>query len=693
MGSWGLQFREKLPLADLFQRGQVTKISASPRSNVLRSKSCLEEATRKDHGNHSICVDSRYRAEMHVQISKSLLPAVCAKEKEGHKTCPPLSCENYSETLERSEEAEDSRTLSSSSGQGDHAHRRVSTGKRALENEVSSREVEHYISEVPYTHSGTGGCGLGHEGNESKTSYACPGLHRQYGSPVLHNEGRFTVNNSEFLDAQSNQVDAVEGDRSDGKTHSSRNECDSRRSVTVQAHASRMDVGPDGVPVNVLFRTQAGGGSVRDPRKVSDTSVRIPEQRPEGGGDGCLRNRLESVGSVSPVPPNFPPENITTFHRENILHGRSNMAQQAMVPITQGINSTVLSIEGLPHSEEWKKSCYRYLRSGERPTRLDFLSKIYERQFSKVSAQYLIKNLRTSSNRQYESIWSSWTQFIEVNNPPCIQSDTVMKFLIHLFENKRLATSTIVSYKCALKEPLLRGFGVDVCSSDFAALTRSFSLKRPSVPGSFPTWPLESVLDLVSSEDFTREPIHLLEKTLFLVALACGPRISELKAMRRGQHLNFVNGGARLCLDPTFLAKNEDPLNRRKPVMIRPLPTDTSLCPVAALKSFLEATPLQEGPLFVSPVNLAPLSTGAIRVALARVIRQAVPDSFPKSHDLRKLASSLAFMGNMSLSQMSSYTGWKSSSVFVKHYCGEVSLMQKSCIALGSEVGPSSYQL
>ena len=188
--------------------------------------------------------------------------------------------------------------------------------------------------------------------------------------------------------------------------------------------------------------------------------------RLDGGGDGYLRDRLESVGSVKPVHPDFPvPESITTsqtFQREDSLHGGSHVAQQAIF-LTEGTNNTVLCIEGLPHSEFLSKKVgrkavyvpYVYLRSGERPPCPDFLSKVYERQFSKHSAQYLIKNLRTSSNRQYELIRSSWTQFIEANSPPGMQSDTAMKFLSHLFENMRLVTSTIVSYKCALRGAII----------------------------------------------------------------------------------------------------------------------------------------------------------------------------------------------------------------------------------------------
>ena len=231
--------------------------------------------------------------------------------------------------------------------------------------------------------------------------------------------------------------------------------------------------------------------------------------------------------------------------------------------------------------------------------------------------------------------------FVRRLNPPIISAETVLSFCISLFERKKLAVNTILSYKSAFKEPLLRGFGVDVSSQDFNFLSRSFALKRPAAPARFPTWSLNSVLDFLVTQNFAVSIPLLLEKALFLTALACGPRISELHALRRGQFITRQGRSLVLRPDPAFLAKNEDPLIRRSPIMIRALEgQENSLCPVKSLEDYLEATPSSShGPLFRNQSG-GPLSKGNLRVTLACLIRKTHPQAFPRSHDLWKMAAS-----------------------------------------------------
>ena len=234
----------------------------------------------------------------------------------------------------------------------------------------------------------------------------------------------------------------------------------------------------------------------------------------------------------------------------------------------------------------------------------------------------------------------------------------------------------------------MRGFGVDVSSQDFIHLTRSFSLKRPAAPARFQSWSLDPVLELLASRDFAATTPLLLEKALFLTALACGPRLSELHALRRCEFISRRDQALILRPDPAFLAKNENPLYRRSPIIIKPLEDpDRSLGLVKSLEDYLEATASSiDGPLFRSSSG-TPLSKGNIRVTLVRLIRKAHPRAFPRSHDLRKLASSLAFFGEMSVSDISTFTGWSSQRVFLRHYLGEITELRHRCVAMGRPVG------
>ena len=84
------------------------------------------------------------------------------------------------------------------------------------------------------------------------------------------------------------------------------------------------------------------------------------------------------------------------------------------------------------------------------------------------------------------------------------------------------------------------------------------------------SWSINKVLRLAS--DTAREPGNyqtLLRRTLFLIALASGARISELEALSRekGSVRFLKNGEVLLKPNKAFLAKNEQPQDRWHPCL------------------------------------------------------------------------------------------------------------------------------
>ena len=53
---------------------------------------------------------------------------------------------------------------------------------------------------------------------------------------------------------------------------------------------------------------------------------------------------------------------------------------------------------------------------------------------------------------------------------------------------------TIITYKCALKEPLQEAFGIDLTSDFFGAIGKSFALARPAERTPLLSGSLDSVL-------------------------------------------------------------------------------------------------------------------------------------------------------------------------------------------------------
>ena len=193
------------------------------------------------------------------------------------------------------------------------------------------------------------------------------------------------------------------------------------------------------------------------------------------------------------------------------------------------------------------------------------------------------------------------------------------------------------------------------------------------------------------SIDSSSAPVRqLLGKTIFLLALATGSRVSELVGLSRNKdHVMFLESGTLvLHPDPTFLAKNEVPSHRRPPIRIPSLPgSDTSLCPVQNLRHYLDRTSAyQSGPLFRNITSGAPLKAAGIRSAMTALIKVSNPQSIPATHDIRKLATSYAFFELMSFQDLTSYTGWHSPSVFLQHYLKSVEELPVTFVATGAVI-------
>ncbi|MEO1765194.1 MAG: hypothetical protein AAFR83_25350, partial [Cyanobacteria bacterium J06629_18] len=223
-------------------------------------------------------------------------------------------------------------------------------------------------------------------------------------------------------------------------------------------------------------------------------------------------------------------------------------------------------------------------------------------------------------------------------------------------------------------------------------VSRACARLRPATRPSSIGWSLSKVLELASGmENNTLDLKSLTQKTIFLLAMASGARLSELASLVRDPgHISFENSGEVLLVPhPTFLAKNESPEDRWGPWKIISLPETPSLCPVQCLKDYLEATPQwKEGGLFRALTGSA-LTPKEIKGRMGIFVRRADPDSHFKGHDPRKVAASLNFFRHMSFSDLKSYTGWKSPGVFFKHYAKEIEEIGHSVVAMGKIVRPT----
>ena len=335
----------------------------------------------------------------------------------------------------------------------------------------------------------------------------------------------------------------------------------------------------------------------------------------------------------------------------------------------------------------------RLILPDKQPSYVDFLTVTYGNQFSPEYVALLTGTVRSSASNQYQSCWKSWVSFVHSEQPSEITPNFMISYFRFLSEVKGFKPATVRTYKAALREPILQGFGIDLRDELFHKVSKTLALRNPSSPPRPLMWSLEKVLDLLSGLDVNGcSPKELLDKTIFLVALTSGGRVSEISALYRGsEYINVSQAGVlTLCPGPGFLTKNEDPIARRKPWKIPSLPSagDASLCPVATLQAYLERTACHcpTGPLFRHQESFKPLSVHETRRRITSLIKRANPQSNPRAHDTRKMASSLAFFADMTFEDISQMTNWSSTGVFLRHYLQQVSRVRQCCVVLGSVV-------
>ena len=101
-----------------------------------------------------------------------------------------------------------------------------------------------------------------------------------------------------------------------------------------------------------------------------------------------------------------------------------------------------------------------------------------------------------------------------------------------------------------------------------------------------------------------------------------------------------------------------------------------SLCPILALENYLRLSSPTRGHLFLHTKTNVPLKASALSKLLCEVIEESQPGCFPKGHDLRKVATSLAWVRGLDSSEITKRAFWKSSNTFIERYLSRVDLVR-----------------
>ena len=319
--------------------------------------------------------------------------------------------------------------------------------------------------------------------------------------------------------------------------------------------------------------------------------------------------------------------------------------------------------------------------------------------FSARAASIMASARRSSTTRTYDARlkrFYSWCE--ERNTDPSSASVTqISDFLQQLFDKHKFSPTTIAGYRSAISLIHKGVNGVALGQDkDLSDLISGMSKLRPRKRILTPNWSLPLVLNMLTKAPF--EPLskttmkYLTLKTVFLVAVTSGRRVSEIHALSSDEnHFRWEkNGkGVRLLTNREFLAKNESLKNPGQDIFLASFDQFSSsdeenlMCPCRALAIYLNRTKaVREGntQLFLTHKK------GDVRKpskdTIARWIVETIKTCYQlagnedvllaKAHDTRSLASSWALFQGVNLEEIMRAAFWNSDTTFTTFYLRDV---------------------
>ena len=560
-----------------------------------------------------------------------------------------------------------------------------------------SGDVVQHLQTLPYQHPGSNGSPLNFEEAEAEEEHPHPSSPGQSGHCTLPQQGRFQnpTHQSRYDGHFPTGQEEILASVSFSSGRSSKRGCGLPLQINLPGIG--VDSGRPVVPVDTDSSPRSSSGSVRNRIQLQDPLLRCTKPGPSSLCDRRSVVGLEPVGQDISVPSSqlfneSPPQ--TPILSGQASSSSPQLAKEQLVSSPDGAGTQISSNskpEIVPNSAN--QDCISFILANEGANFMDFLKFAANRRFQIDSANvsFTESDKTDSTIRQYDSAFRKLTSFIRKEKPKEMSINLALSFFRSLHE-AGLASSTVTTIKSALVKIFSYGFDMDLNDFRFSSISRACARQRPASRPTMLSWSLNKVLELASNiSNDSCSYQTLLRKTLFLVALASGARLSEMAALSREKSfIRFLpSGGVSLSPHPKFIAKNEDPANRWKPWVIVPLPQNPSLCPVKTLQEYLERTNLwTSGKLFRRDKG-GTITINGIRQQILYFIKEADPESIPKAHQVRAIATSINYFHHMDFKALTGYTGWKSPKVFMKHYFKNIDKLRFHTVAAGKVVPPN----
>lgn len=453
-------------------------------------------------------------------------------------------------------------------------------------------------------------------------------------------------------------------------------------------------VGRLAIPANTQSRRMDLIGSVvqrpRDnERPIANRSIRTSRKCQTPGFCMSLQTSINTLGGQSPIGLE-PMESNLSFSSPSSTSRSSGQIEE--LQRSWGSDSSRLPVSNLvggsqpicPRSTDNARHKPRNASGSAgatvthviRLSRVQFLKYVLNRNLTPEVTEALINAHRKTTQRQYQHCWTSFQKYLLKEKIQIINISNVLKYLIYLEKQQKLLPNSIAVHKNALQLPLKYGFNICTNATEFSLLSRSQFISNPPRKKIIPQWSISKVLNMLESPKFSGPNVNienLLSKCIFLLALATGNRVSEISAFdRSGVRFSPDMKKVNLHVKPGFLYKNERLSHSPPRISVPSLSQNNEahkLCPVKTLNTWLNKTKDFSGnALFFDVKTAKSLNAGRISHVLCKIINEADPGCFPHGHDVRKVATSLAWTRGLSLTNIVQNAFWKSPSVFVKKY-------------------------
>ena len=342
---------------------------------------------------------------------------------------------------------------------------------------------------------------------------------------------------------------------------------------------------------------------------------------------------------------------------------------------------------------------------------------IKEQGFSEAVAARIEAPQRGSTRSIYEAKWTIFTKWclsnqVDFRGPPL---KAIADFLLHLFQDRKFQPGTIDGYRSAIADKLGNSTINVIKDENLTRLLDSLHGDRPKGRRGIPSWNLSLVLHQLTKAPFEHlkeaSLKHLTFKTVFLLALGSGKHRSEIHAWLH-KNIRHQSDWSKVSLypSPSFVSKNqlakEGPdsvatvvIPALAPTLDKSLKGDRSLCPVRALRYYLDRTSdLKQNKELVfvsfkkgfdkdiSPATISPWIKQTVILCYLLSDQDALTLHQVKAHDVRAFAASKAFQSGVSLEQILSACHWKSHNTFTQFYLKDVAWADTELFHLGPVV-------